>query len=402
MKIAFFYTSNVVYNSNNQHQVGFHQYKALRLAQQLIARGHSVYWLMPALKSQKAITTAEGIKIVTFDYPKIKGLSTLLYFIRVWEFLLSQHINCIHVHSWFFFRTKLFSALLFQIGVKTLGIRFLYDIGDLLVEFEIATRRINPGGLREKYLRFLSRLIYLFSDGIFVNSEESRDHLIETGIQREKIHVVVLGADEVLFNLSISGQEIRKKFGITDRFVVGWFGDMGTFRRIDEILIPLIENLSRDIPEVYFLIGGSGRMLNRFLLLREKRPDLPFRYVGYISYSCLPSYLAAVDVQVSPLNSEYEHCQLALSYKTIDALAVGKPSIITATRAHIRHFSRFKSLILAEDSYESFRSSLLKVKQNPELYKLLAERDAQMLDQYLLKPNIDRVAQIFELYNQKA
>jgi glycosyltransferase involved in cell wall biosynthesis len=399
LKIAFFYSSNVFHESRDQRWEWTSQHKMLRISQRLADRGHDVYWLMPSANPQNS-RTADDIQIVTFDYPKIAILSTFLYFIRVWVFLLSRRLNCVFVHCWFFYRANLLYALVFQIGVKILGPKFIYLTGDLPVEFEIAAGRMNQGSFKEKYMRALSHITHFFSDVIIVISEESRDHLVKTGIPGEKISVAVLGPDESYSNLPVIGNAIREKLRIADRFVIGWFGNMSSYRRIDEILLPLMENLSEDIPNVYFLVGGAGRMLTQILSFRKKKPKAPFQYLGYIPYSCLPSYLAAIDVQISPLDSRFEHCQIALSFKTIDALAVGRPSIVTATKAHIRHFSRFSSVILAEDSYESFRSSLINVRLNCEHYKSLAERDAKMMNQYLLNPNIDKIVQIIESFRQ--
>jgi glycosyltransferase involved in cell wall biosynthesis len=304
----------------------------------------------------------------------------------------ASKVDCVYSDEWLFLRENPLRRLVFVIGARALGIRYVFDQRDPFIDFEVERGNIEEGSRRHKTLRFYYRLNYEFTDLAIFPSEAYAAEFSFKGLPERKKMGGIRGIDKKLFNPGVEGRGKRAELGLQDRFVVGWFGMMQNYRQIEEVVIPLIENAGKSIANVHFLIGGHGELSHRFVELKEDRPELDMTYLGFVPYDRLPEYLSACDVLLCTLGTAGRFSKYALPLKILESVAVGRPIIATKTEACSRDYKDLKGVVWTGSDYQDFMDSLTLVHANYDRYRGEAVEQALDFDRYTLESTISRIA----------
>lgn len=142
------------------------------------------------------------------------------------------------------------------------------------------------------------------ADTIVVVSEALQEVLLSRGILSQMILVNPNGVDIEKFNPYISGENIKEKYCLTEKKIVGFIGTFGQWHGVME-MIEAICLFHKDHPElsakVHFLLIGEGVLFDEAknkitaASLNEK-----VTFTGLISQEKAPEYLAACDIFLSP------------------------------------------------------------------------------------------------------
>ena len=115
-------------------------------------------------------------------------------------------------------------------------------------------------------------------------------------------HVLLVenGVNEDVFNVGVSGEEVRRLYGVDGKLVVGCTGSLRGRQGIDT-LVRAASILLSERDDVRFLVVGGGNNLQRY---RQMAQDWglsdKFLLVGSVPSTEVPSYIAASDVCVAP------------------------------------------------------------------------------------------------------
>ena len=138
---------------------------------------------------------------------------------------------------------------------------------------------------------------------IVVVSEPLKRELISRGIDGEKILVNSNGVDPSRFNPERLCQErtqIRRRFEISDKTVVGFIGTFGPWHG-SSVLARSISSVVERSPRAHFLMIGDGKMLPEARSIIEAAGvSSHVTFTGLVPQEDGPAYLAACDVLVSP------------------------------------------------------------------------------------------------------
>lgn len=115
--------------------------------------------------------------------------------------------------------------------------------------------------------------------------------------------------------------EVRRLWGVNDRFVVGYSGNLGRVHEFSTVLAAA-EKL-RKVSNLLFLFVGNGARLAEVTREVQQRKLENVRFLPPVPREALPESLAAVDVQLVTLRPEY--AQLVYPSKLAGALASGRP-----------------------------------------------------------------------------
>lgn len=142
------------------------------------------------------------------------------------------------------------------------------------------------------------------SDAVVVVSRASRDELLQRGIEDQKILVNPNGVDADRYAPEIDGIEMRKKYGLEGRIVVGFIGTFGAWHGA-EVLARAIVLFARDYPQyenrLRFLLVGDGQSLAAVReILAEGNASAWTVFTGRIAQEQGPRHLAACDILVAP------------------------------------------------------------------------------------------------------
>lgn len=142
------------------------------------------------------------------------------------------------------------------------------------------------------------------ADLIVCVSEALKETLISRGIKSEKILVVYNGVDTEKYNPEISGKEIRRKYRLENKIVIGFSGSFGVFHgaeKLAEAYATLVSQNDVYKNKLFLLMIGEGKTLSEVKrILKRYRLDKCASCVGSVPFEKMPVYLAACDILVAP------------------------------------------------------------------------------------------------------
>lgn len=188
-----------------------------------------------------------------------------------------------------------------------LQLSFKYRV-PFVLEFnssEIWTARNWGGGLKYKDLaERIENLNLNKADLIVCVSDALKEELMERGIESKKILVDYNGVDTERYSPAISGEEIRLKYGLENKIVIGFCGSFGVFHGAVKLAESYAELMHRNESykrKVSLLMIGEGETLSEVKrVLKRFRIGDSVNFAGSIPFEKVSSYLAACDILVAP------------------------------------------------------------------------------------------------------
>jgi glycosyltransferase involved in cell wall biosynthesis len=165
------------------------------------------------------------------------------------------------------------------------------------------------------------------------------DNVAARGIAAERIRVIANWCDDQdIVPIPHSDNPLRRAWGLEDRFVVGYSGNLGRAHEFDTVLAAA-ERL-RDDPRTIFLCIGGGQKREALMGgVKARRLERSFRFMPYQDRRQLRYSLGAADVHWISLKPELEG--LVLPSKIYGIAAAGRPMIaITAIDGEIARLVR--------------------------------------------------------------
>lgn len=182
-------------------------------------------------------------------------------------------------------------------------------------------------------LKHVERWILLSATKIFVVSRQMREELKKWRIDPKKIYIVPDGADSNMFHPSISGQKIRGKYGIENKPLIVYHGDIKEADGVDLLYYAFVKIRER-IPDVrLMIIGGGGKYFRDIVRLgKELGIHSDIIYTNWICHEEVPAHLAAADVGAMPMRATLNH-NCYVSFKLFEYWGVGKPVVVSRLKA---------------------------------------------------------------------
>ena len=148
--------------------------------------------------------------------------------------------------------------------------------------------------------------------------------LAAQGVPRTRLTVIANWTDgELIRPLAPQDNPLRAAWGLGERFVIGYSGNLGCAHAVDPV-VELI-TLLQDEPELVFLFigAGAGYRTLRAALAGARLDHVVFR--PYQERAQLPQSLTAPDLHLVTLRPEWEG--LVMPSKLYGALAAGRPVV---------------------------------------------------------------------------
>jgi glycosyltransferase involved in cell wall biosynthesis/aminoglycoside phosphotransferase (APT) family kinase protein len=295
----------------------------------LQALGHSVRVFSPAIDSDEATgdatfqamplsgVAAEAARLVEADVPAPDHLaaewSRLLYN----EYLqraLAPHLEAMQPDA-IYERYSLFGYAGAEIAAR-LGIPFLLEVNAPLTQEQQKYRRLVLNETAEA----IERRLFERADAIFVVSEALAGFARSCGADATKITVLPNAVSPERFSPAVSGDQVRRRYGLQGRFVIGFVGSLKLWHDLDTLL-KAARRLHAEDPSVRLLVVGDGPRLPELQALNE-----PFLIcTGGVSHEGVPAYLAACDTVAVPYSRHED--QYFSPLKLFEAMAMAKPVV---------------------------------------------------------------------------
>lgn len=222
-------------------------------------------------------------------------------------------------------------------------------------------------------------------------------------IPPDKVYPVPNGVDTSKFHPDIDGTEIRKKYGLEGKYVVGYSGTFNAYHGVDLIAAAAKKIMSKIPNSVIFFIGDGA--------LREKVEDILTQdgirekvvITGLIPFYEVPKHIAACDLMVSPIIHNHKDEFFGTPIKHYEYKAMGKPIIasnIGTLRDIFEH--RFNSYVIEPNSVDAIVDAVIELYDNPNLSNSIAKvARIEAEEKHSWEVNAKKIIDIYQKINRK-
>jgi glycosyltransferase involved in cell wall biosynthesis len=201
------------------------------------------------------------------------------------------------------------------------------------------------------------------------------------GIAPERVRVIPNWCDdEEIRPIAVAANPLRREWGLANRFVVGYSGNLGRGHEFETVLAAA-ECLRGDRRFCFLFIGGGNKFAELAHAVRGRGLDHLFRFLPYQERSVLRHSLGVPDVHLISLRPELEG--LIVPSKLYGIAAAGRPIIaIAAPDGEITRLVRRHDCGIAVEPGEGARlaDALRRLRADPEHLAAMGRRARAMLD----------------------
>jgi len=207
------------------------------------------------------------------------------------------------------------------VAARLKGARLVNWLQDVFPEVAVALGVLTWRPLVES-LRWLRDLSLRGAEMNVVLGEYMQDRICQQGVAREKTRIIHNWADgDLIRPVDVASNQLRKSWGLADRFVVGYSGNMGRAHEFDTI-VEAMAALKDDMDIVFLFIGGgAGKEKLEVAITERDLCNVMFR--PYQPRERLAESLSLPDVHLVSLQPQLEG--LIVPSKVYGIAAAGRP-----------------------------------------------------------------------------
>jgi glycosyltransferase involved in cell wall biosynthesis len=213
------------------------------------------------------------------------------------------------------------------------------------------------------------------------------------GVPWEQMIVMPNGINPVQFNSGISDEEIRKKYTLNNKTILGFNGWFKKWHGLD-ILLDLIKDNWKG-SNLQVMLIGDGPIFNSLQRdCQAKNIADQITFTGPVSHKDIPRYIATFDIAVIPSATPY-----ASPMKLFEYMAMGK-AIAAPRQENILEIldDGEDGLLFDPENKLEFKNALEELIYDPILRKKLGQNAREKIykRKYLWKENAKKVIDIVE------
>jgi len=270
--------------------------------------------------------TIEGISVQRLHYLQPSRSHTLGRLINYFSFTLSVFL---HMGKLKQYRTVLFYSnppvlpWVASWAKKRFGCKLVFVSYDLYPELALRTGALKPGSSVSRLMMHINKVVYPKLDAVVALSLEMKTFLADNrAVDPEKITVIPNWyADNGEPSRDLTGNRFAEELG--GKFVVSYFGNMGTVQDVDTILDAI--RLLRNDDSIFFLFAGHG---NKMEALKKAIAEEDLRNARVLDFLHGKDYRDALQISSAALISlEAGTTGLCVPSKTYSYMMEGIPLI---------------------------------------------------------------------------
>jgi len=248
--------------------------------------------------------------------------------VRLEEVARDTRPDIIHAHS------PVLNALPAIKVARKLEIPVVYEIRAFWEDAAVDHGSTSEGSLRYRATRRLETRAIQQVDHVFTICEGLRADIVARGIPPGKVTVIPNAVDVELFQLaSPPGPQLKEKWGLTGKTVVGFIGSFYAYEGLD-LLLDALPELIQQCPDVRVLLVGGGPQ-DAALKAQAQHLGVADKVVftGRVPHDQVQRYYDLVDVLAYPRHS-MRLTELVTPLKPLEAMAQGKLVAASAVGGH--------------------------------------------------------------------
>ena len=214
-----------------------------------------------------------------------------------------------------------------------------------------------------------------YADGIIAVADAARENLTDTGVNAEKIRVILNGVKGLKPSTETEKAELRRRFGVDDDEKV-----ISIVARLEDIkgheyFIEAADMLLKDGIKAKFFIAGTGSYENTLKekVRRLERED-KIIFTGFISD--VDKLMNITDIQV---NASYgtEATSLAL----LEGMSIGVPAVVSDFGGNPGVIKNEENgYVVAKQNSAALKTAIHTLIKDEELYKYMSEKSVEIFN----------------------
>jgi glycosyltransferase involved in cell wall biosynthesis len=206
------------------------------------------------------------------------------------------------------------------------GVPFVFELGDLWPA-SISAVGVMKKSLALTLVEKLELFLYQRSTHIAALTNSFKENLVERGIDKNKITVVINGVDLTRYGPRACDKKLSKEWGLENKFVVGYIGTHGMAHALSNVL-----NAAKFIQEnetICFLLAGAGAERANLMEEAKKRAINNVIFMPRQPKEMMPAIWSLCDIALVHLKDSPVFAGVIPS-KIFEAEAMGLPILLAA------------------------------------------------------------------------
>lgn len=181
----------------------------------------------------------------------------------------------------------------------------------------------------QRIARLLERWLCSNATRTIVVSGQMASFLRSEGVPDDRLTVMPNGVDPQLFDPSVSGENVRARYGLRRKVVVGFVGWLRSWHNLKFAVEAFAEDALAELGGHLFVVGDGPAYEELVRLVAQRGLQSHVTFTGPVPRREIPRYIAAMDVAVQPGATPYASPIKLFEYMAMGRaiLAVAQPNI---------------------------------------------------------------------------
>lgn len=331
-------------------------------------QGHEIIFVGPSIRPSSLGQENRLLKWMRKILPLfVMELLELMYGMRVYFKLKAAYDK--HKPDVLYERYNLFLPAGSWLKKKT-GIPYFVEVNAPLSNERAEYSGLSWRGLARKY----EIMTFQNADRLFPVSQQLANIICTMGASPDQITVLHNGIVPSEYETA-DGADIRKKYGLDGKIVLGFVGFIREWHRLDRIIHVLKHHGTN--PDLHLLVVGDGPAVPDCQELAVELGVAPrVHFVGFQKRDAIPDLLAAMDIALQPAVTDY-----ASPLKIFEYLISGLVTI-APDQANIREILTHEEtgLLFDPDNFDEAEAAIIRLSTDTELRVRLGKASRQLID----------------------
>jgi colanic acid biosynthesis glycosyl transferase WcaI len=245
---------------------------------------------------------------------------------------------------------------------------YIYNVQEIYPDYAVEVGAIRAKWLIKILLR-LEKFVYDKAAQVTVIAPYMAQNIIVKGISPNKISVIPNFVDlNDLTPVPDAQNVFSRKYGLQDRFVVSYAGNMGSGQNL-EVFINAAKELQHN-KDIVFVMMGDGMLRDKLKRLVNSL-DLPnFLFLDYQPYSLVPQIYSASNISLVPQSPTVVN--VAIPSKVYRIMACACPVLaVTAEHSDLANlvFASKAGLVAKVGDVQSLVEAIISAYDSPQLLR---------------------------------
>lgn len=270
---------------------------------------------------------------------------------------------------------------------------FVFELGDLWPASIVAVGAIQEG-LFFRLIEKIELFLYRKSARVIALTHAFRDNLIDRGIDKGKIDVVINGVDLDRYTPQERQRELVSEWQLDNKFVVGYIGTHGMAHGLTNVLNAAEK--CRSNPSIMFLLVGAGAERNLLISIAKQKKLTNVVFIPMQPKEQMPAIWSLCDIALVHLKNSPAFAKVIPS-KMFEAMAMGLPLILCLPDGEARKIlDRHRAgLWVKPENPVALVDSIEAILNNQELKKELAANALRAAPQHSRYAQANKMIHVF-------